>query len=358
MRADASFSTDKRIAFVIASSVLGGHELQCAELVKLAKDLCRATVYLNRPEHERLFRGIEGLEVVIAEDSFFKAGKLPVQVLRGIHRSSLHRRRFAEYDRVIICAGAVEASLEPAIALLFTGKADLYLPFIYDRTSIYGWLGAPYTCLLRMLVNLFGAVITINRIQAKLISRFYRGRTFFVRNKIGVVEPAATAVAGRKLVTIGRLDRQKRVAELVNALDYADNPFKVLMVIGDGPLRREVQCAAERARHIRVEMVGWLDFHEQAQVLSRHDVLVLNSIIEGEPMVVREANARNMAVVVPDIDGMRGITSKANRFTGSSDLREKIAQAYRGALVIKRVYSESRLDGQRRRQFSCYLSGC
>lgn len=345
----------KRLAFVISSSVVGGHEFQVVELVKLATNFCRPTVFLNRRAHERLFSGVEGIDVVVAENAFHSYGRLPSQVFHGLRHRVRYRKWFAGFDRVVVCAGAVEAGVPAGVGLLFTGKTDLYLPFLYDRAAIYGWFGAPYTWLLRVLLNLFGCVITINRIQARLISRCYRGRTFFVNNQISIIEPSTVEPGTARLVTIGRLDRQKRIPELIKALDYAENPYKVLLVIGDGPLRDEVRRSAEGARHIEVRLVGWLDAQQQSLLLSKNDVLVLNSVIEGEPMVIREANARGMRVIVPAIDGVRGVTLRANRFDTPSALREKISQAYLGQLAAVRDSGPRLLHARRLEQFRDYF---
>ncbi|MER2064171.1 MAG: glycosyltransferase, partial [Alkalibacterium sp.] len=67
-------------------------------------------------------------------------------------------------------------------------------------------------------------------------------------------------------------------------------------VIGDGPLREEVEKKiAERG--IACEMLGLVDYDEIPDILKTIDVLVVPSRNEGLPLVILEANAMNIPVV-------------------------------------------------------------
>lgn len=336
----------KQVAFVVTSSVLGGHEFQTAELVKLAQAYCAVTVFVNKPEHAPLFEA-SGSDVVIADGLFHRPGKLHAQIARGLRCMKTYRRLFRDFDRVVVCAGAVEAAVPVGLGLLSTGKADLYLPFIYDRTVLWGYWGKAYTCLLRLLTKLFTNLITVNRIQARLISGSHKGKVRFIRNKIATLRPLEDRAEPRRLVTIGRLDSQKRIVELIQDVDYPANPFAELLVIGDGPLRARVEEAARHARFIKVTVLGWLDADQQSRLLSRGDILVLHSVIEGEPMVIREANARGMVVIARDIPGVRGVTWKANRYKSVAELRDRLKQAHEGKLRVFPAEDVDRLNLRR-----------
>lgn len=337
----------QRVAFVVASDVLGGHEMQTAELVKLVAGRCAVKVFLNDRRHAGLFAQAN-VPVEVSESGFFRRGKLPLQIMRGLASRRRYTRLFSGFDRVIVCAGAVEAGMQVGFGLLLSGKADLYLPFVYDRRVQIGWLGGLYTCLLHVLTNLFENIITINRIQARLMSRAYLGRLHIVPNYVAPPPPLGHTAEPARLITIGRLDTQKQMPELIDALDYPQNPFSTLLVIGDGPLREDVEGAASRARHIRVLVLGWLDAKQQSEVLGSDDILVVNSLIEGEPTVIREANARGLLVLARNIPGVRGVTRKANRFSGVEELRAKLIEAKARAIKLVSPADASVVSARRR----------
>lgn len=307
------------IAFVVASQTLGGHEFQSAELVRQRVREHQVTVYLNADKFVEVFRQT-GVHLVVQEGGFFQAGWLLPQILRGLRHRTRIRRQMAKHDEVIVCAGAVEAGVQMGVALAGTGKATLYLPFLYDRRVVWGAIGSIYTSLLRGLLNLYPRIVTINRIQACLLRPCYRGEVTVSRNVIPAPAPLQGTVRAPRLVSIGRLDRQKQIAELIQMLDSADNPVRELLVIGDGPERGRIEALAASTRYVKVTLLGWLSVEQQALHLSVRDILIVNSLIEGEPMVIREAKLRGMRVLARDIPGVRGVTKPVDRFSEKLEL--------------------------------------
>ena len=69
----------------------------------------------------------------------------------------------------------------------------LYLPFFYDRTASWGKIGCIYNRLLGTFGLLYKNIITINRIQAKLIRRFMHRATIVIPNRVNDVPRAEKA---------------------------------------------------------------------------------------------------------------------------------------------------------------------
>jgi hypothetical protein len=309
----------KRIAMVIATETIGGHEFQSRALADDLAQLCRLTIHLNREEHQAVF-GSTHAHVEVHPGLFLMKGWLGKQMLRGLAHRKRIRALLERYDHVIVCGGTVEAGICTSVALAGTRKATLYLPSFYDRTVAWGMpLGCAYNLVLRWFGSLYNCVITINRIQARLIRGFLRRPTLIIPNLIGELPRATRDIPGRVLC-ISRLDRQKRLTELLRWLDFDGNPFREVLVIGDGPEKTEIIRVSASLQHIQVKMLGWKSPSEQNELIGVHDVLILNSMIEGEPLVIREANKRGISVLARDIPGLRGITRKQNRFTSKTSL--------------------------------------
>jgi glycosyltransferase involved in cell wall biosynthesis len=112
--------------------------------------------------------------------------------------------------------------------------------------------------------------------------------------------PNGTRVIG----TIGRLDWKKAHSDLLDAMRVvrASQGDAELVVIGDGPLRQQLE---QRAAHLGIaEHVHFLGERRDARsLLSAFDVFVLSSVIEGMPNVLLEALAAERPVVATSVGG-------------------------------------------------------
>lgn len=309
-----------KTAVLIASNVIGGHEYQSIELIRDLKEVVDVTVYLNNSEHLEIFHSI-GVEVILCQNKLLKPGKIPSHIVNGFWNRRMLRGVIKDYDAVLICAGAVEAGITASVALYGTAPLILYLPFFYDRILVWGKIGYLYNFILAIFCQFYDKILTINKIQAKLINRFTGIKTIVIPNSIRNV-PVASAVRVGKLLFIGRLDPQKRVDELLQWIDFNKNPFKEIMVVGDGPERANLEKIAATMRYVNVKFTGWLNAEDQDKVVDKNDVLIMNSLVEGEPMVIKESNLRGIRVVVRDIVGVRGVTRKCQRFNSMFELRK------------------------------------
>lgn len=314
--------SEKRVALLISSNVVGGHEFQAAALAESLAKHVELTVFVNQPEHARLFESA-GLNVRLLEQQLLTAGPLPQQFIDGWRRRKSLRAHLTGFDHAIVSAGAVEAGIAAGVALRGYLPVTLYLPVFYDRVPVWGRVGHLYNCLLGTSCRLFDRIITINKIQARIIKSFTRQQTLVVRNLVRpVCKPGASGQS--RLAFIGRLDSQKRVGELLQWLDFEGTPYQTMLIIGDGPLRAELETLAKSLKHLRCTFHGWMNPAEQDSLLGSNDILVLNSLIEGEPLVIREAQLRGMEVVARNIRGVRGVTSKMQRFSTPQNLENRL----------------------------------
>ena len=107
---------------------------------------------------------------------------------------------------------------------------------------------------------------------------------------------------------VGRFVAIKDLATLVHAFARvaAQQPEAVLLLVGDGPLRAEIDAlVAALALQKRVHLVGWID--DLAPVYATIDICALSSLNEGTPVAVIEAMAAAKAVVATRVGGVADV---------------------------------------------------
>jgi len=173
--------------------------------------------------------------------------------------------------------------------------------------------------------------------------------------------PAAIDPSG-PILCIARLDRRKGHDVLLAALALIPRDRRNFQVelIGDGPLRHELESAvARRGFSTFVRFRGWISQHE---VLSRLDAcrcLVMPSLAEGLPVVLMEAFARARPVIATSVGGITElVTHRVNGLVVPAGDAVELSRAvleivgatsvqlfewgYRGRLSIESEYVSSR----------------
>lgn len=107
------------------------------------------------------------------------------------------------------------------------------------------------------------------------------------------------------LLTIGRLDRQKGLDDLLEtaALVVARHPRVHFLLVGKGPERPHLeQAIREKGLAERVHLAGW--HSDIPELLAAGTALVLSSLWEGLPNVILEAMAAGLPVVATRVEGV------------------------------------------------------
>src|SRR5262245_11875317 len=112
---------------------------------------------------------------------------------------------------------------------------------------------------------------------------------------------AAPAAGSATVMFVGRLSREKGVDVLLEAWARLGEGSVRLVVVGDGPLRADL----ERRAGDGVTFTGRLDpVDVRRRMLGARAVVVPSAWYEGQPMVVLEALAAGLPVVASDIGGL------------------------------------------------------
>jgi glycosyltransferase involved in cell wall biosynthesis len=152
-----------------------------------------------------------------------------------------------------------------------------------------------------------------------------------------------------RVTFVGRFVDQKNVMALIEAVDGL--PGIKLSLVGDGPLREELQASAKR-RHIDATFPGRLQQAELPMLLNRSVAFVMPSHYEGNPKALLEAMACGVPVIGARVPGIQEILvhretgylcgpsageirAALQEVLGDSALRERMAA---GALAYAREW--------------------
>ena len=155
------------------------------------------------------------------------------------------------------------------------------------------------------------------------------------RPRVGPACQELHLAPGRPVVgTVGRLDPAKDQRSLIRAFRavVAEVPGAVLVIIGEGPMRRELERDVER--HGLAENVRFLgERFDVPALLPCLDVFVLSSVHEGLPLALLEAMACARPVVVTDVGGVAPVVDRgqAGVVVPAGDVHA-LAQAIAGLL--------------------------
>jgi glycosyltransferase involved in cell wall biosynthesis len=116
---------------------------------------------------------------------------------------------------------------------------------------------------------------------------------------------------GVTLIFVGRVAEQKGLTYLIRSLPALRGrtsvPFE-LVVVGDGPLRADMEALAESLKVAdRVRFTGWVTQSQVRDYLQRADVFVLPSLMEGLSIALLQAMACGLPVITSDAVGNRDI---------------------------------------------------
>jgi len=109
------------------------------------------------------------------------------------------------------------------------------------------------------------------------------------------------------ILFVGRLTRQKNLARLLEALSVLGkrHPLR-LHIIGEGPLRGELEATAARL-HVDCTFEGTVPHHTLPDTVNQADLFVLPSLLEGHPKVLIEAMSCGLPCVVSNCEGNRAV---------------------------------------------------
>ncbi|WP_426391082.1 glycosyltransferase [Variovorax sp. R-27] len=167
------------------------------------------------------------------------------------------------------------------------------------KKSAYRWIE-------RLLSSRSDAIICISRHEVRIASKSGIRRCTCIPNGIDSVSPRLPSQllpdeaerSQRKVLFVGRLDRQKGIDVLLDSYNRIQPNFK-LIVVGDA-VRNDLFLP----KSDRVEFKGWLEKDELDAVYQDCDAIIVPSRWEGFGLVAVEAMARSKAVFASAVGGL------------------------------------------------------
>lgn len=107
-----------------------------------------------------------------------------------------------------------------------------------------------------------------------------------------------------RLLFVGRLSKVKRVDEIILAVERMKESVH-LTIVGDGEERNTLEKLIE-TKHLEasVSVLGSLPPAEIGNQYREHDILIMNSVLEGKPMTILEAMSYGLPVITTPVGGI------------------------------------------------------
>ena len=109
-----------------------------------------------------------------------------------------------------------------------------------------------------------------------------------------------------RLLFVGRLEIQKNLPLLLNALDGISEQFETT-IVGEGSLSSDLKKMAKTLKLKNVKFVGRKDDKKLLSYYKRSDIFVLPSEREGMPLALLEAMAMGLPIVATNVTGSRDV---------------------------------------------------
>jgi glycosyltransferase involved in cell wall biosynthesis len=290
----------------------------CKELVKIGHEIVLITAHLKGLPREE---DIDGIHVIrqpslrrlsymadlVAMGAFIFMSLIPaLRVARSWHPDLIHVH-FA------VPAGALAWILSRLTGIPYVLTAHLGdIPGgVPDKTEDWFRWFYPFT---PVIWRDAAQVVAVSQFTRSLAVQCYPVDVQVIPNgvNLGKLDPGTIRVGEPpQIVFAGRFVPQKNPLQLVNVLsELTDLPWKCVM-IGDGPLRGDVECLIQqKGLQDRFTLPGWLYPDEVLAWFSRSDLLFHPSLSEGLPVVGIQAMAMGLAIVASRVGGFAEIVEQ------------------------------------------------
>jgi phosphatidylinositol alpha-mannosyltransferase len=223
------------------------------------------------------------------------------------------------HRRTIVHAHVAQAFLPELLWVTSVLRRRPYIIHFHldvDPSGRFGVLLPAYKRLvLGPVLRRAATVIALSQSQASFLTKHYRVRpaqVTVVPNGVSssfyrrLGETPRTSSGPLRLLFVGRLDAQKNVPRLLDAMSYVSSPVD-LVLVGDGEQRGLIRDQLERLNLSNVRLAGAQRGEDLLRWYRWADAFVLSSDKEGMPLVLLEAMAAGLAIISTDVAGSREV---------------------------------------------------
>jgi len=169
--------------------------------------------------------------------------------------------------------------------------------------------------------------------REKFLSQGFPAGKVFVKPNFVFADPGPRSVPGEAPLIVGRLSPEKGVRIAPSAWAHLANGVP-LRVVGDGPLRAELESEFARSKRHKVVFEGWLPREKSIEAIKAANFLVFPSLCyEAFPVAIAEAYACGVAVIASRLGSMAeivqdGVTGLHFEPGDAADLARKVEWAW------------------------------
>lgn len=287
---------------------------------------------------------------------------LPV-LFRGSSLNHIESSLRLSYLKALIANRKLLSSNRSAIHYIHTPEAFLAVKLIHPkaRTVVFShgsffnmqkgfrfyknspFVKCAFNLFLKWLLKSADLLFTLDCTSTEQYLR-YNKKIVQVKNSIHLPQPLEENKMLHdpiRLLFVGRLSKVKRVDEIVRSLKVL-NDKAVLTIVGDGEEHAALEnLVLENQLENIVKFVGAVPPESVGAYMRSHDVLVMNSIFEGQPMTVLEAMSYGMPIITTPVGGICEITSQRENAEYTDGTKESIAEAVNSVKQDFPLYSKN-----------------
>ena len=317
------------ITHVTAPATVGGLESVVAALAAgLADRGHQVRIVALLGPHDRCLpfeslpgRGVEMVEVRLPPRSYAREGARLIQTLTGSGRAVVHCHGFH--------ADVVGLRAARAVGLAAVSTVHGFVGG--------GWKGRFYEWIDRRALRRFDGVVAVSKPLVEVLASagVPRSRISLVPNGLSTADPPLDRHAARQALGlppdglicgwVGRLSFEKGPDVLVRALPQIPKEWSA-SVVGLGELGDQLR---HQAGILGVtDRIRWHGVVPHAgRLLAAFDALILSSRTEGTPMVVLEAMAARVPLIVTTVGGVPDVVSAHEAILVPPDAPQALADA-------------------------------
>ena len=242
----------------------------------------------------------------------------------------------------------------------FSCKNGNYLPGVlhacWRGSAAYSALAAAALYKTRRMGtwNRLSSYIAVSRRQRELLIQSgipgdkIRVIPHFIRQKTAHAGPPTPDRPRRDVLYAGRLTQEKGVFHLVRAWERLSPPGRTLYLMGDGPLRGELEHYVSSRRLESIRLTGFIPHGEQGAVRAACGLAVAPSLVEETfGMVVLESWLHGTPVIVTPCGGLPElITHGQNGWIAREPSVDALAETLRTTLEEEERWPAMGADGQ------------
>ncbi len=320
---------------------LGGTEIQAAHVAALLSRKHQVTVWTRSQNGRSLLAEPREFLVEIRKFINLPVVRFPLDILTTLYRIGRSRQTMdvlIAYQTVIDGVIAVAAKrLFDIPVLVFVRAEKEYKIQDFPKSKAF----APF-----VFKNADRIIVQSGRIGDELLRELAKHGSHrlaeIVKQKLGVIpngvsSQVARSANGNSVLYVGRLVQGKGVECLISAMKSC--PDEQLVIVGDGPERRNLELLAENMANIK--FVGQVAPQKVSGYLQSARMFVLPSASEGSPNVVLEAMAHGIPVIATEVGGIPDLIKH-----GETGFLTQPGNSSAIASYIKKLTCDERLRSQ------------